>query len=156
MAEGRIVAAAALMLLVAPAPAARPIVPERWIGPVPCGEPAVDLFPRDRTTLALPGTEVGVRFFRGNGMYHVDEATVKVLRPGAGHSGEPVLAARAAGFAAGERTLSVTFAGVDADGRPLPAGRYPVVLVVRTLSAGWCPPRDLLRTAVVTTLDWRG
>lgn len=156
MTGGRLLAAASLLLVAVPAPAPPQPAPSRKLlgaARVRCAEAAIDVFPTAETTPAYAGMRVGVRFLRGQGLYHVDDASVTV--EWGGRDGV-VLAARASDFPASDRTLALTFDGVDADGRRLPPGRYPVVVEVGSHAVGRCPGGSAGLRTVATTLDWRG
>ncbi len=135
------------------------------MAPRSCAEPSWDTLTPPDTIAAERGMAVGVTIARGRGSYALDYAFVELLAPDADlhdedaaireHRNESLLAASAHGWAA-DRRVAVTFTGADADGRALPAGKYPVVFALGTTHAGPCKAGSFGVSGVLATLDWRG
>lgn len=134
------------------------------LAPRTCAEPMFRALQPPGTVRVENGTRVGVEFRHGGGEYRVKSARVEVLAPGAKVSGAaidaranvPLLAREEIDFAAADRDFSITFAGRDSAGNPLPPGLYPLVVRIATTPAGRCRGGDALREGVLATLDWRG
>lgn len=131
-----------------------------------CVKPEYGVLTNDPVTVARPGMQVGVTFHRGRGHYAVEEVFVEILRPDADfsagdiaiiqHRNPAVLSVTAKDFEASERTVAITFNGVDSAGAPLPPGRYPAVFAATTHSTLKNCKGNSLMSGVMTTLDWKG
>jgi hypothetical protein len=135
------------------------------MAPRTCAEPSWSTLTPPDTIVAARGTAVGITIAKGRSNYTLDYAFVELLAPDAvldgsdapiyEHRNKSLLAASAHGPAA-DRRVAVDFTGADADGRPLPAGKYPVVFALGATHAGACTAGSFGVSGVLATLDWRG